>query len=325
MVDQPNPKLISRRSALAALAWSPLAMSSVAAAPVKTGAGFSDRVCLPDGRWLSYASFGNPSGPLVLYFHGTPGARIEAELIHEEALARGVRLVAVERPGIGRSTYQSGRKILKWPADVANFVSLLGYGESPFGIVAVSGGAPYALACEVCMPHRLTHVAVVAGHTPLDAPVVPGNQDARIRRFTRRPRLGNIVSRIGIRMLHRRPESFTNRVGDSWSASDRQLILCNPELKAKFLANMREAVRCGNGGVLTDVRLLGSYWGYQLCNVPVVSTSFWQGGCDRIATPSMGEYFHRCLPHSEYHFDPRAGHVTILKWHAHEIMARFPA
>ena len=325
MTDRPHPNTITRRAALAALAWAPASLS-FAAAPRSMSRGANEgQVRLPDGRCLSYAEFGIPSGPLVLYFHGTPGARLEGELIHEEATARGVRLVAVERPGIGHSTYQTCRKILKWPADVANLVSLLGYGDSPFGILAVSGGAPYALACEVCMPERLTHVAIISGHTPLSAPVVPGNQDARIRRFGRRPRLANIVSRIGIHMLHHKPEKFTDNVADSWSASDRQLVLCNPVLKAKFLANMRETVRCGNAGILTDVRLLGGYWGYKLSEVPVVSTSFWQGGCDRIATPSMGEYFHRCLPHSEYYFDPKAGHVTTLKWHATEILAHFPA
>src|SRR5258708_20173196 len=32
-------------------------------------------VPLSDGRRLAYAEFGAPHGPLVLWFHGTPGAR----------------------------------------------------------------------------------------------------------------------------------------------------------------------------------------------------------------------------------------------------------
>ena len=32
---------------------------------------------LPDGRKLAYAEFGNPDGYPVLYFHSSPGSRIE--------------------------------------------------------------------------------------------------------------------------------------------------------------------------------------------------------------------------------------------------------
>ena len=33
------------------------------------------RFYLPDGRRLGYAEFGDPNGPVVLWFHGTPGGR----------------------------------------------------------------------------------------------------------------------------------------------------------------------------------------------------------------------------------------------------------
>ena len=35
---------------------------------------------LRDGRALSFAEFGDPSGKPVFYFHGFPGSRIEASL-----------------------------------------------------------------------------------------------------------------------------------------------------------------------------------------------------------------------------------------------------
>lgn len=119
---------------------------------------------MPDGRRLGYSECGDPNGALVLYFHGTPGSRIETRLIAGEAAAGGVRLIAVERPGIGLSDYQQGRTILDWPADVENFAAAIGYGEAPFGVIGLSGGAPYALACVKCIPQRMTHVALVSGH-----------------------------------------------------------------------------------------------------------------------------------------------------------------
>jgi pimeloyl-ACP methyl ester carboxylesterase len=273
---------------------------------------------------LGYADYGDPAGRPVLYFHGTPGSRIEANLISESAEAAGVRLVAVERPGIGLSDYQPGRQILDWPADVECFVAALGYADTPFGVVGMSGGAPYALACIKCIPHRLTHVAVVSGHTPMRAPgVAPGNQDKLIEFICRGPRLGQIGLNAAIRMLHRNPDRFLERAGKEWSAADRQLILCNAEYRKLFVRTVSEAVRGGSSGLLRAIQLLGGPWGFRLCNLPPIPVSIWQGGCDPIAPPSMGHYFHQQISGSELMIDPRADHLTMPKWHAAEILARF--
>ena len=63
------------------------------------------RVRLSSGRHIGYAEYGVATGIPVFYFHGTPGARTEAILIAEEATSAGIRLVALERPGIGLSDY----------------------------------------------------------------------------------------------------------------------------------------------------------------------------------------------------------------------------
>jgi pimeloyl-ACP methyl ester carboxylesterase len=319
--------MISRREALIA----GLSMTGLALAPRRAGANefvraVDGRIRLPDGRTLGYAECGDPAGPLVFYFHGTPGSRLEATLIAEEAAAAGVRLVSLGRPGMGLSTYQSNRRITNWPADVACAAEALGYSGTSFGILAMSGGAPYALACVRAMPDRLTHVAIASGHTPPNAPgVTPGNQDKLIAFVVRRPRLATTGFNVVIRRLHRKPDAVARKIAESWSAADRQLVFCDPALYRALIANLNEASRCGPAGIVTDVQLLGSCWPFRLCDLPPASISIWQGGCDPIAPPSMGHYFHRQLAGSELVIDPKAGHVTLLKWHAPEILARFAA
>jgi len=61
---------------------------------------------------------GHPDGPPVLYFHGHPGARREAALLADPAHQLGIRLIGIDRPGLGLSTYQPHRRLLNWPADV---------------------------------------------------------------------------------------------------------------------------------------------------------------------------------------------------------------
>jgi pimeloyl-ACP methyl ester carboxylesterase len=101
------------------------------------------------------------------------------------------------------------------------------------------------------------------------------------------------------------------------------MIMPNPEYRALFIQTVSEATRCGSAGVLRAIQLLGGEWGFRLCDLPPASVSIWQGGDDPITPPSMGHYFHRNLVGSELFVDPCAGHLTMPKWHAAEILSRF--
>ena len=284
------------------------------------------RIRLPSGRRLGYAEYGNPAGPPVFYFHGTPGSRVDVGVVDEEAIAAGVRLIAMERPGIGLSDYQPGRRILDWPADVECAAAALGYPDTSFGVIGLSGGAPYALACVKSIPHRLTHVALVSGHSPMNAPGTHrGNQDSLIEFVVRRPRLAIMGFNVAIRQLNRKPDRFLEKVSESWSASDRQMVMRRADYRAAVIDTLREATRCGAAGVLAEVQLLGTSWCFRLNQLPPASISIWHGGCDPIAPASMGHYFHRNLAGSELIVDPAAGHLTMIKWHAAAILARFSA
>ncbi|HMO85530.1 MAG TPA: alpha/beta hydrolase [Lacipirellulaceae bacterium] len=316
---------ISRRSALAALALAPAALTAAAGPAVPAGVNaLSGCIKLPTGRSLGFADFGDRRGPLVLYFHGLPGSRLEATLVAEEAAEWGVRLVGGDRPGIGLSSPAPGRSILSWPADAAFVADALGYAGSSFGVVGVSGGAPYALAMAKCLPERLTHTALVAGQTPLADPRAPrGNQSDRIHFFATRPRLARIALKVIIRRLQTRPDRVLERVIGESAPVDRQLLLGDAANRAGFLASLRAAARRGPEPVLAEIRLLARPWGYRLAELPPLPISIWHGGCDPIAPPSMGHYFHAGLAGSELRIDPRAGHATMLKWHARDIFRRF--
>jgi pimeloyl-ACP methyl ester carboxylesterase len=122
---------------------------------------------LPDGRTLGFATFGAESGPTVFHLHGLGDSRILGALFHEPAREQGIRVVAVDRPGIGLSTPQKKRKVL----DHANDIRLLAahLGAKTYSIMGVSGGGPYALACAYALPaEQLNTVSVVCGMGPFD-------------------------------------------------------------------------------------------------------------------------------------------------------------
>jgi pimeloyl-ACP methyl ester carboxylesterase len=116
---------------------------------------------LRDGRTLGFAEYGDPAGNVLFYFHGYPGARVEARLLAEPAERLGTRLIGIDRPGIGFSTFQARRRFLDWPADVAELADKLGIDR--FSVVGCSGGGPNALAYACRIPDRLIACGIVAG------------------------------------------------------------------------------------------------------------------------------------------------------------------
>src|SRR6476659_10912359 len=87
---------------------------------------------LTDGRKLSYALYGTPAGKPVFYFHGTPSSRLEPLLLNvynkdlEQLLLQyGIYLIAVDRPGVGLSTYNPNNSIQSFAADVQQLATKL--------------------------------------------------------------------------------------------------------------------------------------------------------------------------------------------------------
>src|SRR5215210_2245818 len=117
-------------------------------------------VLLADGRRLGYAEYGDSLGQPVMFFHGLGTSRLVCP--PDEAAARklGVRLIAVDRPGIGISDPLSGRSLLDWPRDVAQLADQLGIER--FSVVGWSGGGPYAAACGHSLAHRVLAVGMVS-------------------------------------------------------------------------------------------------------------------------------------------------------------------
>ena len=62
-----------------------------------------------DGRALGYAEYGDRAGKPVFYFHGFPGSRLEIGPASAAASDTRVRLIAVDRPGYGRSDFKPAR------------------------------------------------------------------------------------------------------------------------------------------------------------------------------------------------------------------------
>lgn len=73
---------------------------------------YAKTIVLKDGRTLGYADFGNPNGKPVFYFNGYPGSRLEAKAGEKGIEKSGIRVISIDRPGIGLSDPKPKRTLL---------------------------------------------------------------------------------------------------------------------------------------------------------------------------------------------------------------------
>ena len=75
-----------------------------------------------------------------------------------------VRIIGVDRPGIGTSTPHLYDNVLDWTGDLSLLADHLGI--DTLRIIGLSGGGPYALAAGAAMPERVHGVGVLGGVAP---------------------------------------------------------------------------------------------------------------------------------------------------------------
>jgi pimeloyl-ACP methyl ester carboxylesterase len=103
-----------------------------------------------DGRTLSYATYGAPTGPTVFHLHSLGDSCLTAALFDFPGKTIGLRVIAVDRPGVDSSSRRPKRTALDHVEDIRLLAAHPG--EKTYSVVGVSGGGPYALACAYALP-----------------------------------------------------------------------------------------------------------------------------------------------------------------------------
>ena len=278
-------------------------------------------VKLSDGRSLSFARFGDPSGKPVFYFHGFPGSRLEPQSNHDAFLKAGIQLLALDRPGIGHSTRKNKRKLLDWPDDVVEIAKILKLEK--FSILGVSGGGPYALACARAIPGYLNKVTVACGLGPIDAPNATSGMMLSNRVLFRYgkffPPVLHLSTFLMVRQLSSKPAKGLKKFVEGLPEPDR-LVLSKTDAQDFVAASAVEGVRQGSGPLLEEIGIYSRSWGFKLedLNVPV---SLFQGEVDIDVPASMARHQATLIPDCEINLYPDDGHFSLLVNHIDEIIA----
>ncbi len=260
---------------------------------------------LSDGRTLGYAEYGQASGDALLYF-GT--SRLEARLLTDAAERAGIRLIGLDRPGMGLSDFQPGRRLLDWPRDTVDLADRLQIDR--FAVVGVSAGGPHALACAHAIPDRLTACGIVSGVGPL-----------LLRFYKRVPWILNSMMWLMsgfFRDADRAGKSLT-RFTQGWPESDRNTLLV-PGVCELWAASLAESFRQGSRGMSYDsVLVAGRHWGFDLADIKLPRLFLWHGDLDEDVPVSMGRTVAEKLRGCTARFYPE-GHLSVIVNHRDEIV-----
>jgi pimeloyl-ACP methyl ester carboxylesterase len=269
---------------------------------------------LANGRRLGYAEYGPPSGRAVLWFHGTPGARRQVAP-EARTLARDheVRLIAVERPGIGESTPHVYRRVTEFAEDIEELADALGIDH--FAVAGLSGGGPYTLACAHELPERVTAAAVLGGVAPTVGPdAVRGGASGMIRTFA--PFMHRARQPVGgaLRGLVRVLEPLADQAMDLFARQmppGDQVVFADPATRVMFIEDIMLGSRRNMQALCLDVTMFGRPWGFALADLRV-PVHLWYGDADVIVPVHHGEHLAERIPNATLRIRPGEGHLGGL-------------
>lgn len=298
-----------------------LAESATAGPGASRAAETEHRLRLADGRTLACLELGDPSGPPVLYFHGYPGSRLEARVAATAAARLGLRLLSVDRPGFGQSTFQSRRRIGNWAADIGALADQLGLQR--FSIVGVSGGGPYALACAARLAHRLARVALVCPLGPLD---VAGGKEGMLAQDRLMLLLAAHAAPLARGVVHmlahwmrQDAARYVKFMMAGMVSPDRELF-ADPGYRSLVQESTAEALRQGGQGAAWELTLIARPWDFRLQDVRM-PVSLWQGLADQILPAAMARRLAAALPACNPRYLPGEGHLSLVVRHIGEVLA----
>lgn len=265
---------------------------------------------LNDGRKICFSEYGDPDGVPIMYFHGTPGSRLEAGRFHGFASANQYRLIGIDRPGMGLSSPNKKHSILSWAKDVEFFADSLKLEK--FSVVGHSGGAPFVAACAYVIPERLSGAAIVSGIAPFENPAAMASMDFKQRIipsliktipwFT--PLMMKLTS-----MMMKNPKMLSQMV-KQLPEVDQQYFR-DPESCKAMINCALEAFRNGVAGPAHEMRIIFNSWGFNLEDIKL-PISIWHGALDAQGPVSHAKIYASLIPNATLKIFDNEGHHSLI-------------
>jgi pimeloyl-ACP methyl ester carboxylesterase len=274
---------------------------------------------LSDGRLLGYLDCGDPKGRPIFFFCGFA---MSAPCIHpDDTIAESLRLrvIAVDRPGIGHSSPSRPRSLQDWGSDISALADAL---EVPrFGVLGWSAGGPHALACAALLGKRVAAVGVVSGAPRFDdsalLEAMPTKTQWLVEIARQTPMLLDFGFAFHCRQVGRGPEKAIESALGSLSATDREIVT-DPQFAPALSESMALACAHGASALTADAVALSQPWPFDPGAIES-RVCLWHGGEDGIVPYAVAELAAKQFPLVKESYLPAEGHFLYLR-HWREIL-----
>ncbi len=276
----------------------------------------TELITLSTGRRVAVECYGDPHGMPVFFSHGWPSSRWQAAVAGEAATQLGIRLLSVDRPGLGDSDYHPGRRLADWPPLIAELADRLNCDK--FRVLGISGGGPYALSCAAALPDRVLAAAVCCCAPPLaernDVSSLLPAYRVLLWLHRRHPGIWKLPFRAIRRFATIRPPMWMwNRMMKSIPAADAR-VLADPVMKERVWAGYAGSWKGDRDGVFGDAQIYAEPWGFRLEDIRV-PVRLWHGKADESFRWTLAEELAARIPGCTARFLDDEGHYSISLKH----------
>jgi pimeloyl-ACP methyl ester carboxylesterase len=274
-------------------------------------------ISLPDGRQLGYLIVGK--GKPVFYFHGTASSRLEVLLLKEITRKKRLRLIGVDRPGAGLSTFTPKKRLRDFTTDINHLADCLGIDR--FAVLGWSGGGPYALTYLAFFPERVTR-AIIVGSPALPFDVATAHNNSLARFAMKIPALGMLaLKRLQAQVLNANKdiEAFLQskngkNILRNWSKEDAKFF-ADKAWATLMYASMAEAFRQGDDGVkavFQEHQLFMKTWPKKVSKIPSGKVYVWQGADDKTCRVDNASRVAEAVPGAHLEIFSGEGHCVMF-------------
>lgn len=250
--------------------------------------------------------------PVIFLVHGFPGCADHGKLMSTSPLWDSFRLIAVDRPGYGRSAYQKNLTPLGFADQIKNLFKEKNIEQ--LSIISVSGGAPYALALAYLLQDQVTKLTSIGGVAPLTVKNFKYMNKVQkrtwfVRQVVPAPILKVALKQVWQKGFHNIEKILFNQI-EHFSQPDQQ-VFSDPEIYPVLVETTQNALQQGPEGLLHDMKIYSKPWGFPLDQIRCPVT-LWHGGHDDVVHVQFAQDMKQSLPKAQLNYRPHEGHYSIL-------------
>jgi pimeloyl-ACP methyl ester carboxylesterase len=251
---------------------------------------------LKNGRTLAWSEWGPEEGRPVVFVAGAGSAGIlsfGADCLEEMR----IRLIAPDRPGLGRSDPDPDKTLASVAADLGALIHHIS--QRPIPVAAFSQGAPFALglAATGCV----SRLAVVSGQDELTRPEFLDGLPDQLRQMVEQAG-ADPQAFLGMLEGFSEPEGFLEFIISTSSDLDQVVYRSEPFFSA-FKSSLAAGFRQGPRGYALDTLAAMRPWTFEWADI-TCPVDLWYGGKDAspVHSPDGGVLMEKRLPNATRHF-----------------------